>query len=492
MKFSVKIKTVSSHPKTGVDALSVFFLENKGKKTEFKSIEELFNLKFNSSSNKLLTDEDTSKVEIQTEDKGNILIFKFKKAELTVDYFRDSLAGCLQSLNSAAAKELAVSIPEYCDFSELFDSEEYFSQSFIEGVLLGNYDFSVYKSKKKRTPKLNAVFVGSNLKLLKSAAVKAEKTIEAVCFAKDLVNEPAITLTPREFVRRVKKNFTDTSVKVKTMNEAALKRNKMNAILSVGRGSDNPPILLVLEYKPARAKETIALVGKGITYDSGGLSIKPTDGMLEMKGDMAGAAAVVGTFFAADKLKIGKALIGVIPLAENLINGSSYKPGDIVSTASGKTIEVKNTDAEGRIVLADALEYACKFKPNAVIDFATLTGACVVALGEFAAGMFTKDRTLAGKLKRAGDKTYEILWELPFMDAYKKLLKSDIADISNIGSRWGGAITAAKFLENFMEKDIPYVHLDIAGPALKHELTSYTKKWATGFGVRLMSDFLSE
>ena len=248
-----------------------------------------------------------------------------------------------------------------------------------------------------------------------------------------------------------------------------------------------------MHYKPkSKVKKKIVLVGKGVTYDSGGLSIKPTDGMIEMKADMAGAAAVIGIIKSAALLNLPFELIGVVPAVENMISGNSYKPSDIVSTASGKTIEVKNTDAEGRIVLADALEYASKQKPDEIIDFATLTGAAVVALGLPTAAIFTKNEEMADSLYKSGQKTFERVWRLPLWDEYDKLIESDIADVSNLGGRWGGAITAAKFLEHFVDENIPWTHIDLAGPSIKHDFTNYTKKYNTGFGVRLITDYLEK
>lgn len=490
MRYNIKLKAKSTFSAKD-SSINILFVENEGKKTDLSFLESLLKEGLNNTLKKELFDEEIKKVVVQTCSQGTVNIYKYDKKELTVDFFRDSVSELVQNMNNHV-NELNVAVPDYEQFKILFSEENYFLQTFAEGALLGNYDFDVYKSQKKKTTNLVVNIISGSTASIKKAIAKAERIIDAVYFSRDLVNEPAITLTPQEFVKRVKKEFSGTGVKVKVMNQAELKKNKMNSILSVGKGSNNPPMMLVLHYKPSGAKDKIALVGKGVTYDSGGYSIKPTDGMVEMKGDMAGGAAVVGAIKAAASLSVKKEIYGIIPLVENLIDGKAYKPGDIVSTASGKTIEVKNTDAEGRIILADALEYASKQKPGLIIDFATLTGACVVALGEFAAGMFTKNEEVASKLSAAGNKTYEFLWPLPFYDVYKKLLKSDIADISNLGPRWGGAITAAKFLENFVDENIPYVHLDIAGPSLKHELSSYTKKWATGFGVRLMSEFLEK
>ncbi|MCW8848991.1 MAG: leucyl aminopeptidase family protein, partial [Melioribacteraceae bacterium] len=268
-------------------------------------------------------------------------------------------------------------------------------------------------------------------------------------------------------------------------------KRKMNAIISVGKGSDNKPKLIIAHYKPkSKSIKKIALVGKGVTYDTGGLSIKPTSGMLDMKADMSGGGVVFGIIKVAEKLKLPIELIGIVPAVENAINGNAYKPGDVISTASGKTIEVKDTDAEGRIVLADALEYASKQKPDEIIDFATLTGAAVVALGEMAAAVFTKNDKMSSNLIEASQVTYEHAWPMPFWDEYNKLIESKIADVSNLGPRWGGAITAGKFLEHFVDEKIPWTHIDIAGPSLKHDLTNYTKDYCTGYGVRLITKYL--
>jgi leucyl aminopeptidase len=317
--------------------------------------------------------------------------------------------------------------------------------------------------------------------------------MDAVYFTRNLVNEPAITMTPDELANQTKRELIKLGVKVTIFNKAELKRRKMNAILAVGEGSDNPPCLITMHYKPAgKAKKKIALVGKGVTYDSGGLSIKSTSGMLEMKADMAGGAAVIGIIKAAAMMKLPIELIGIVPAVENMIAGSSYKPSDIIVSYSGKSIEVKDTDAEGRIVLADALHYASQQKPDEIINIATLTGGCVVALGEIAAGLFTIYDRLAEDLLTAGKLTHERLWRFPFWNDYKEMIKSDIADVSNLGPRWGGAITAGKFLEHFVGEKIPWAHIDIAGPAIKHKSTNYTEKYDTGFGVRLIIDYLSK
>ncbi len=315
--------------------------------------------------------------------------------------------------------------------------------------------------------------------------------MQSVNLAKDLSNEPGDILTPDEFASRTASIFSKNGVKVKIFNEKEIKKMKMGGLLAVGSGSEHPPRLLFAEYKgnPTKNKIKYCIVGKGVTFDSGGISIKPASDMWEMKADMAGAAAAAGTMLAIAKNKLPVNVMCAIPLAENMPSGKSMKPGDIIITSSGKSIEVDNTDAEGRIILADALHFASNKKPVEIIDMATLTGACVVALGEFAAGLFTKNDKLAKLLTESGNVVHERVWAMPMWDDYHELNKSDVADVKNIGGRWGGAITAAKFLENFVDKKIPWVHLDIAGPAMAHNYNNYTKKYMTGFGVRLLFEY---
>lgn len=408
----------------------------------------------------------------------------------TADFFRDYFAGLVQSLKGKQVKTINVILPAFSHFPGHFSSDEYMIQTIVEGIHLGNYSFDKYKSEKSKPENLQFVLHYSDKSLVQKIIEKTNHVMSAVHFTRDLVNEPAVTLTPQEFAKRTKAELSKLGVKVTVMNKKELQKRKMNAILAVGGASQHEPLMMVLEYKPKFPKKKLALVGKGVTYDSGGLSIKPTQSMLEMKADMAGGGTVVGVIKAAALMKIPVEIIGIIPCVENMVNGISYKPGDIIVSASGKSIEVKDTDAEGRIILADALHFASKQKPDEIIDFATLTGAIAVALGEIIAGLFTKDDDLASRLYESGVKTYERLWRMPFSDDYKQMIKSEIADVSNLGPRWGGAITAGKFLEHFVDEKISWAHLDIAGPAIKHDFNNYTKKWDTGFGVRLMCDYL--
>jgi len=424
-----------------------------------------------------------------------ILLSKYKINEkFTADHFRNHLAGVIQKLNDQKVKHLHIFIPVYKNVKPYFDREEYFYQSFIEGLYLGNYSFDKYKKDKNAPVNLNVYFYSGNIKYLNNAFTKSAAIAEGINFTKDLQNEPSSSLRPFELAQNVKSTLTKAGLKVTVFDEKELKKRNMGGLLAVGKGSSSKPRMIIVHYKPSspgKKLRKVALVGKGVTFDSGGLCVKPAQGMLEMKADMSGAAVVAGIMLAAAKAKLPLEILGVIPSAENMINGEAMRPGDVVMTASGKTIEVGHTDAEGRMILADALDYASKQNPDEIIDFATLTGACVVALGLNVAGLFTKNDKLADKLFNSGMKTYDRLWRLPMWDDYHKANESKIADVNNEGGRWAGAITAAKFLENFVNEKIPWAHLDIAGPAIANDAKNYTKDYMTGFGVRLMFDYLS-
>ena len=477
-------------------ALVKFFIDTD----KLERIMDEFFLSLNYSLGKIqkknILDKKASEMEYfsQTDEPSVIFIKKIKiDKNFSVDFFRNYFAGLTPSLKKKNIQTVHVVVPSFNDFKNYFETETEFLQTILEGIHLGNYTFNKYKSGEDKPENISFLIHYTDQKILKNTIDNSGKLMSGVFFARDLVNEPAITLTPAELANRTKKELTKSGVKVTVFNKAELKKRKMNAILAVGGASVNPPFLISMHYKPAgKPKKKIALVGKGVCYDSGGLSIKPTSSMLEMKADMAGGAAVVGIIKAAAMLKLPVELIGIIPAVENMVGGSSYKPGDVVVAYSGKSIEVKDTDAEGRIVLADALHYASQLKPDEIIDFATLTGAVVVALGEIAAGLFTTDDNLASALSESGKTTFERLWRMPFWSDYNDMIKSEIADVSNLGPRWGGAITAGKFLENFVDEKIPWAHIDLAGPAMKHKSSNYTEKYDTGFGVRLMIDYLSK
>ena len=276
-----------------------------------------------------------------------------------------------------------------------------------------------------------------------------------------------------------------------SMNLKELKQKKFGAIIAVAAGSRNKPRMVILEHNPVKVKRTIAFVGKGVTFDSGGINLKPSASLADMKMDMSGAAAVAATLITAARLKLRLKLVGIIPIVENMPSGAASRPGDIIKSYDGKTVEIGNTDAEGRLILIDAISYAIKkYKPQTLIDLATLTGACVVALGEKIAGIFSYDDKLAENIILSGHKTHERCWRMPMPEDYKELIKSDFADLNNVGStRYGGAITAALFLSEFV-KDTSWAHIDIAGPAYAKKESSYCGVGGTGFGVRLLLDLM--
>ncbi len=495
MLFDIKITASKvDYAKKNNSLLVKFFTNKKSIKSEYSDFLRTHSIPSNTGLLKSFLTEDKKEISfLNANGKPDAIILKkvFIDEKFDVDVFRDYLSKTIIGLKDKEIEKIEIQIPDFTPFKNSFSDEEYFIQTFIEGVLLGNYSFDKYKTDKKKLKKIEVNFSGSNTTKIKNVIKTTENLLKAVYFARNLSNEPAITLTPAELVKITKRELSKVGVSVTAFNKTELKKRKMNAILAVAEGSTNPPFLLKMHYKPkGKVSKRIALVGKGVTYDSGGYSIKPTDGMIDMNADMAGASAVIGIIYAAALNKLPVEILAYVPAVENMISGGAYKPGDVISTASGKTIEIKNTDAEGRLVLADALEFASKQKPDEIIDFATLTGAIVVAIGEFTSGLFTKDDKIAEAITTSGNKTFERVWRMPFWDDFRNQIDSDIADISNLGPRWGGSITAAKFLEEFVDKKIPYIHIDLAGPALKHKFRSYTEKSHTGYGVRLMFEYL--
>ncbi|OGQ21257.1 MAG: hypothetical protein A2138_05395 [Deltaproteobacteria bacterium RBG_16_71_12] len=310
-----------------------------------------------------------------------------------------------------------------------------------------------------------------------------------MCLARDLVNEPAGTLTPVELARRAVAAGKEHGFDVEVLDEKDIARERMGMLLAVAQAASpyRPPRVVKLSYRGKKGKKRIALVGKGLTFDSGGLDIKPADGMLDMKVDMSGAAAVLGAFVALARLEPRVTLTGWLGCVENGVGGNAYHPGDVLTSRKGLTVEVNNTDAEGRLVLADCLDLAItEAKPDLVVDLATLTGACMVALGPSTAAVFTDDDTLAEDVRNAGKRAGEDFWRLPLNDALQEQLKSSIADCKNTGLRFGGAITAALFLKQFVDGRATWAHLDIAGPADTDRDSEYTAKGGVGFGVRTL------
>ena len=417
-----------------------------------------------------------------------LLVGLGKKNELDDERLRQAAGNAVQALRGARVASFATAL-------NLVGIPETALEAVCEGTLLGSYSFDQYKTKDR-----DERFGFEEMTLLlpkgsnKKEAVARVKHTVALCLgvslARDLVSHPGNVATTGYLAETAHEIAARHDLTCEILELDELERLGMNALVAVGKGSAEPPRLIILEYRGASEKERpVVLVGKGVTFDSGGISIKPGAGMEEMKTDMAGGAAVLGAMEAAAALKLPVNLVGIIPAAENMPDAKAYKPGDVVTSLSGQTIEITNTDAEGRLVLCDALHYAQKYKPIAMIDLATLTGACVVALGHEASGLMGNDQRLMNALKKAGENCGERVWELPLWDGYGEAMKSDIADLKNAGSRDGGSITAGWFLKQFVGKT-RWAHLDIAGTAWSDKARPCSPKGATGVGVRLLIEYL--
>ena len=367
-------------------------------------------------------------------------------------------------------------------------------EEFLHGIELKSYEFNKYKSKKKNLLIKINISVSKKTSIL-NKNIKYKALVEGTNFARDLVSEPPNVLTPKEYVNRLIK-LKRYGLKITVYNEVKLKKLKMFSLLGVGQGSINESFLVTIEWDGNKKNKSkpLSFVGKGVCFDTGGISLKPARFMEEMKYDMAGSAVVAGLLknLAIRKSKINA--VGVVGLVENMPGGNAQRPGDIVKSYSGKTIEVLNTDAEGRLVLADALSFTeKKFKPKSIIDLATLTGAIIMALGEEYAGLFSNNNELSSKIEKAGEKVGEKVWRLPLHENYDKLMNSPVADIQNINYAGGaGSITAAQFLQRFILNKTPWAHLDIAGMAFSKKAANLNPSGATGFGVRLLNKFIEE
>jgi len=363
-----------------------------------------------------------------------------------------------------------------------------------EGALLAAYRFDKYKKPEAEAAALRRLdlAVGGDdpdRKALEGALAAGTVRAAATNLARDLSNEPANALHPADLAEAARTVLAGKDVRVTVRDEEQLRREGFGGIVGVGQGAANPPRLIELSYQPEGAEQHVVLVGKGITFDSGGLSLKPPDGMVTMKTDMSGAAAVLGVLSAVADLGVRVAVTGYLASAENMPSGTATRPGDVLTMKNGTTVEVLNTDAEGRLVMADALALGAEAQPDAMIDVATLTGACMVALGKRISGLFSNDDALAEELLAAAAEAGERSWRLPLPDDYHKELESDVADLKNVGERWGGAITAALFLREFVDGR-PWAHLDIAGPARFEAEDGYLAKGSTGAAVRTLLTWL--
>jgi leucyl aminopeptidase len=365
------------------------------------------------------------------------------------------------------------------------------AEAIVEGALLGLYQFTKYKKPEYEDIEEMLVVVRgeSDVPILDRAVRRGKVMAEATNLARDMVDEPANHMTPSQMAESAKEIAGRYGLELQVFEVEDMERMGMGALLGVAKGTSQRPKLITLSYKgDERSEKTLGFLGKGITFDSGGISIKPSEGMSEMKGDMAGAAAVMAAVGAIAELKLRVNVTAVAPVTENLPSGTALKPGDVLKAMNGKTIEVISTDAEGRLILADALSYAQKLGLSPLIDLATLTGACRIALGTFYSGLFTNDQDLADMVLRAAERTGERVWQMPMPPEYKEQIKSEVADVKNVGNRYGGAITAALFLAEFID-GTPWAHIDIAGPASSSKESGYLVKGATGFGVRTLVEF---
>jgi len=365
-------------------------------------------------------------------------------------------------------------------------------QALAEGAGSGGYLFEEYRSSDRKEEPGSVTVVASDAK--SSRALRAGVEVGAIIsdsvrLARDLVNHPANVATPTMLAQQAQKAGKAAGLKVEVWGPEEIEKKGMGAIMAVSAGSSQPARVIVLRHTGARKGKPIVLVGKGLTFDSGGISIKPADGMDRMKSDMAAGAAVIATLVCVGRLKLKANVVGIVPATENMSGASAYRPGDVIKTFDGQTIEIMNTDAEGRLVLADALGYAKTLDPAAIVDMATLTGSCVVALGHHASGLMGTDGALMTRIEKAGEATHERVWRLPLWEDYMEQIKSDIADMKNTGGRPAGAITAACLLSKFVG-GVPWAHLDIAGTAWAEKDKGYVPKGATGVGVRLMVELL--
>ena len=415
----------------------------------------------------------------------------FSAAEL-----RKLAGAAVRTLKSKSIRSFAFALP--ADGAAVGVSANDAVRAIVEGAFVGNFDPGYYKSDRKdKDPKIDAVTivvpnnVQGDLKALESALQAGRIVAESQNFTRDLVNEPSNRMTPNILAERAKKMAAEVGLKCETYGADKIKELKMGAFWGVAQGSDEPPALIVLRYEPAGAADKVhlGLVGKGVTFDTGGISIKPADGMEKMKYDMAGAATMIGVMRAIALLKPKVKVTAIVCATENMPSGKAQKPGDVQIAMSGKSIEIINTDAEGRLILADGLCYARQLGCTHLVDAATLTGAVVVALGYVNAGIFASDEQMYERFANANQQAGEKMWRLPLDDEYKEIIKSNIADIVNSGGRWGGAISAAMFLKEFAE-DTPWIHLDIAGTAWMEENKPWIAKGPSGIALRSLVEFV--
>ena len=423
-----------------------------------------------------------------------LLVGLGKKKEVGTEKIRQAMGSAGRQVREAGIKSFSTPLHGRGQ-NKISTSES--AQAIVEGCLLGLYQFTAYRTEKrdeiKEVQQITLVDrTDGKIAEVAGGSRSGQILAEAANFVRDLCNHPSNVVTPSRLAEEARTIAKDFGLTCRVIEKDEAESLGMGAFLGVARGSLEPPKFIILEYAGGKKKEPpVVIVGKSITFDSGGISIKPAEKMEQMKTDMSGGAAVLGTMKALAQLQLAVSVVGILPATENMPSGTAVKPGDVVRAMSGKTIEVINTDAEGRLILADALAYAARYKPSAIVDLATLTGACVVALGNHATGVMGTNPKLIERIKRAGEHCGERVWELPLWDEYNEQIKSDVADMKNVGGRGGGAITAAAFLRKFVG-DAPWAHLDIAGTSWNDEARPYAPKGATGVGVRLLIQWLTE
>ncbi len=446
---------------------------------EYKKLIELSNFKYSEGETLLLLE--AKKIFVSVNDISDLENFKI------------AASNAIKTLKKIKIKSAKISSYDKKDLKV--------AKAIAEGILLGAYQFDKYKSKKTLSTLETVYFqtanyYGEKIKQedLKQAVEDTKIVCDVVNLTRDMVNSHPDELYPETFAKLASKEAKEYGIECKVLKGNDLEEEKMGSLLSVARASVHTPRVIHLSYKPKNAKKRVVLVGKGLTYDSGGLSLKPADFMTTMKSDKSGGAAVLGAILGASKMGVDVEIHAIIGAVENMIGGNAYKPDDVLVARNGKTIEVKNTDAEGRLVLADCLSYGCDLKPDYIIDVATLTGACVVALGEYSSGIMGFNEKLKEAMAKSAQNSGELTGMLPFNRYLKDLLKSNVADISNIGSsRYGGAITAGLFLSEFVEEKYhsKWLHLDIAGPAYVEKDWGYNPFGGSGAGVRMLIDFIA-
>ena len=410
-----------------------------------------------------------------------------KRDQLNVDKLREVIAEACRMLRKTGCTKIAIVAHD----TDILDPEQE-AQAIAEGCILGLYQFRRHITKDPEYGEVQELLIiehdGSNVASLERGCRRGKIIAEAANMARDMANEPANKMTPSDMARIAKDIADNNGLEITILDRDRMRELGMGGLLGVSQGSAEPPKFIVLNYK-GDGNKNIGLIGKGLTFDSGGISIKPSENMGEMKGDMSGGAAVIAAMDAIAKLKPAINVTAIIPATENLPSGTALKPGDVIKAMNGKTIEVVNTDAEGRLILADALSYANTLGISRVIDVATLTGACMVALGTICTGVFGNNQDFIDTVLKASAESGEKFWQMPMFEEYKEQNKSDVADIKNSGGRYGGAITAAQFLAEFVG-DTPWVHLDIAGTMRIDKDQGYYVKGATGVPVRTLVELV--